>query len=113
MSADPTQLSHIEFVNETEREYFAQAMVGEEVAGFLNATTGRYLHGRARQVFNECIKEMFDIDPYTPEGKKAHTRLKRDAWCAENFMKWCADAIIEGRQAATQLETYRDGEEYE
>ncbi len=111
MSADPTQLSHIEFVNETEREYFAQAMVGEEVLSFLNTTTGMYLHGRAKQVFDERLKEMFDIDPYTPEGKKAHTRLRRDAWCAEHFMKWCVDAIEDGKTAATQLETYRDGEE--
>ena len=110
MAADPTQLSHIEFVNEAEREYFAQAMVGEDILSFLNTTTGLYLHGRAKQVFNECIKEMFEIDPYTPEGKKAHTRLKRDAWCAEHFMKWCVDAISRGNEAASQLEVNRDGD---
>ena len=113
MVADPTQLSHIEFVNDQERQYFAEAMVGEEVNGFLNTTIGIYLHGRAKQVYNACIKEMFDLDPYSPEGKKTYSRLKRDAWCAEHFMQWCADAIIEGQQAATQLETYRDGEDYE
>lgn len=107
--ADPTQLGeHIEFVNEQERQYFAEAMVGEDVTSFLNSTVGMYLHGRAKQVYQESVREMFNIDPYTPEGKKAHTRIKREAWCAENFMKWCADAIIEGRQAAVQLENYRD-----
>ena len=107
-SAAPTQLSDIKFVNDQERQYFAEAMVGEEGNSFLNTTIGRYLHGRAKQVFDDCVKEMFDIDPYTPEGKKKHAQLKQDAWCAQNFMKWCADAIIEGQQAATQLDAYRD-----
>ena len=107
--ADPTQLGdHIEFVNEQERQYFAEAMVGEEVTAFLNGTTGMYLHGRAKQVYQESIKEMFDIDPYTPEGKRAHARIKKEAWCAEHFMRWCAEAIIEGQQAGIQLENYRD-----
>lgn len=110
MAADPTQLSHIEFINDQERQYFAEAMVGEEVTGFLNTTTGIYLHGRAKQVYNTCIKEMFDIDPYTQDGKREHARIKLEAWCAQRFMQWCADAIIEGQQAAVLLENYRDGE---
>ena len=110
MAADPAQIRPVEFIDDQERQYFAEAMVGEEVNGFLNTTTGRYLHGRAKQVYDECVKEMFDIDPYTPEGKKKHEQLKRDAWCAHHFMIWCADAIIEGQQADTMLVTYRDGE---
>ncbi len=108
MAADPTQLGHIEFVNEQEKEYFAEAMVGEEVLDFLNSTTGRYLHGRAKRVFQESVKKMFELDPYTAQGKIAHERIKREAWCAEQFMKWCADAIHAGRDAATQLNSYRD-----
>jgi len=107
--ADPTQLgSHIEFINEQERQYFAEAMVGEEVNSFLNSTTGMFLHGRAKQVRQKCIEEMFDLDPYTPEGKKEHARIKREAWCAEHFIQWCSEAIIEGRQAAILLENYRE-----
>ena len=106
--ADPTQLGHIEFINDQERQYYAEAMVGEEVLSFLNSTIGMYLHGRAKQIYQESIKEMFEIDPYSPEGKKAHARIKQEAWCAQQFMKWCTDAIIEGQQAAVQLENYRD-----
>jgi len=108
MAADPTQLGHIDFINEQERQYFAEAMVGEEVNSFLNSTTGMYLHGRAKKVYNESVQKMFDNNPYTAEGKQEYERLKRDAWCALHFMEWCADAIIEGQQAAVQLENYRD-----
>ena len=108
MAADPTQLSGIRFINDQERQYFAEAMVGEEVTSFLNSTSGQYLHGRAKKVYNQCVQDMFEINPYTAEGKKEHDRIKRDAWCALHFMEWCSDAIIEGKQAAVQLETYRD-----
>jgi len=108
MAADPTQLGRIEFVNDQERLYFAETVLGEDVFSFLNSETGKYLHGRAKHVYEGCIKEMFEIDPYTPEGKKKHALIKQDAWCAQNFMKWCAEVIIEGRQAAVLLENYRE-----
>lgn len=110
MAAEPTQLKigRVEFINDQEKQYFAEAMVGEDVQSFLNSTAGIFLHGRAKQVFNKCQKEMFENDPYTPEGKKAYERIKRDAWCAEHFLKWCAEAIMDGRNAATQIESYRD-----
>lgn len=107
--AEPTQLGrHIEFINERERELFAESMLGEEATNFVNSTTGQYLHGRAKAIFNKCVDEMFEIDPYTPEGKKAHAKLKQEAWCAEHFIKWCVDVIQNGNEAATQLSTYRD-----
>lgn len=109
MAADPTQLGrHIEFVNAEEQSLFAEAMLGEEVIQFLNSGTGRYLHGRAKQVFDDGIRKMYELDPYTAEGKKEHSRLKFEAALAERFMMWCADAIQNGRTAGVQLETYRD-----
>jgi hypothetical protein len=108
MVADPTQLEHIEFINDQEKQYFAEAMVGEEVLNFLNSTTGMYLHGRAKKVYQKCITEMFELDPYTAQGKKAHARIQKEAWCAEQFIKWCSDAIIQGQQSDTLLRNYRD-----
>ena len=108
MAADPTQLEHIEFINDQEREYFAKAMVGEEVLSFLNSTTGMYLHGRAKQVFQKCITEMFELNPYTAKGKIEHERIQRKAWCAEQFMKWCGEAIFNGQQADKLLRNFRD-----
>ena len=109
MAADPTQLGkHIEFINERERELFAETVLGQEATDFLNSTTGRYLHGRAKATYDKCVDDMFEIDPYTPEGKKAHVRIKQEAWCAEHFMKWCVEVISNGMESATQLENYRD-----
>jgi hypothetical protein len=107
--AAPTQLGeHIEFINDQEKQYFAEAMVGEEVLSFLNSTTGMYLHGCAKRTYQKCLEELFELDPFTAEGKKEHARLQREAWCAEQFMKWCKEAIETGRDAAVQLESYRD-----
>ncbi len=106
--AAPTQLNSIEFINDQEKQYFAEAMVGEEVRDFLNSTAGRYLHGCAKRTYQKCLEELFELDPFTAEGKKEHARLQREAWCAEQFMKWCADAIVQGQQADTLLQNYRD-----
>ncbi len=108
--ADPTQL---EFVNEQEREFFAEAILGEEVKQFLTSSTGRYLHGCAKQEYDRCRDEMFDIDPYTPEGKREYLKLKADAAAAAHFLAWCVDAVTRGGQAAVMLENYRSEEEHE
>lgn len=102
--ADPTQLEHIEFTSDREREWFIEAMLGEEVQNFLNSSTGRYLHGRAKGVYSECVMKMFELDPYTPEGKRERENLKQQATCADNFMKWCVDAIQNGRGAESLIE---------
>ena len=109
MAADPTQLG-IEFADKQEREQYTEVIVGEDVRNFLNSTTGEFLKGRAEQVKEKCVKEMFDLDPYTPEGKKEHSRIKQEAWCANHFLLWCIDAILEGNQSETLLSQYREQE---
>jgi hypothetical protein len=74
--ADPTQL---EFVNEQEQQYFAEAVLGEETRQFLQSSVGRYLHGCAKQEYDQCRDKMWDLDPYTPEGKREFLQLKRQA----------------------------------
>jgi len=107
MAADPTQLG-IEFIDEQERQYYAEAIVGEEVRNFLNSSTGQLLKGRAEQVKKQCIEEMFDLDPYSSEGKKEHVRIKQEAWCANHFLLWCIDAIMQGEESTVLLEHYRE-----
>ena len=103
--ADPTPLPNVEFVNEQERAYFAEAVLGEETR---QSDIGRYLHGRAKAEYDRCRDLMFDLDPYTAEGKQEFLKLKRDAASAAHFMRWCIDAITMGDQAATMLENYRE-----
>ena len=105
--ADPTRL---EFINEQEREYFAEAVIGQEIRQFLVSSTGRFLHGRAKSEYDRCRDKMLDLDPYTPEGKKEYLRLKAEAWAAAHFMQWCVDAMLNGDQAEVLLEQTREGE---
>lgn len=106
--AAPAQSMNIEFINEQERQYFAEAVLGEDIRSFLVSTVGRFLHGRAKAVYDKCVDEVFALDPYTAEGKRERARLMADAWAAKHFMQWCSEAMQGGDIAATQLESYRD-----
>jgi hypothetical protein len=108
MAANPTELQGIKFINEKEQTYFAEAVIGEEVRAFLVSDVGRYLHGCAKQEFERCRGEMFDFDPYTPEGKKRYEALKADAWAALHFMKWCTEAIQTGDNAETMMKQMQE-----
>lgn len=105
MAADPTQLK---FINESERQYFAEAVIGEEVRQFLVSSTGRFLHGCAKAEYDRCRDRIFDIDVYTQEGKQEYMKLKADAWAAAHFMQWCAEAMHNGDTAAVMLEQSGD-----
>ena len=43
------QIDQLEFIDKTERDYFAQAKLGEDIRVFLVSPAGRYLHGCAKQ----------------------------------------------------------------
>jgi hypothetical protein len=112
MAADPTQLFEgIEFVNEQERIYFSEAVLGEEAQQFLSSSVGRFLWGCAKSEYDRCRDRIFEIDPYTPEGKREYEQMKADAWAAQHFIQWCVEAIDRGNQAETMLE--RSAEERE
>jgi hypothetical protein len=109
--AEPTQLfENIQFVNEQEKEYLAEAILGEETRQFLSSSVGRFLWGCAKAKYDECRDKMFEIDPYTPEGKREHKKLKADAWAASHFIEWCVEAIERGNQAEVMLEQGDTGE---
>jgi len=100
--------SSVHFVSEQEREYFAEAHLGEQVRSFLVSATGRYLHGRAKQVVTDGKDRLAVLDPTTPEGVEEWKAVKQDMSNAESFMTWCADAMVNGDNAAKQLEEYRE-----
>ncbi len=103
--ADPTQL---DFINEQERQYFSEAVIGEEVRQFLTSSVGRFLHGCAKAEYDQCRDEMFDLEVYTPDGKREYMKLKAKAWAASHFLQWCVEAVHNGNNAATQLQHYRE-----
>jgi len=101
--------SKIDFINDAERGYFEEARLGVTVQHFLVSDVGRYLHGRAKFALEEVKQKMLDLDPGIPSFLQEFVGLQKDAWAAESFMKWCAEAIVNGENANHQLEEYRNG----
>lgn len=100
--------STVEFISEQEREYFAEAHLGEQVRDFLVSPVGRYLHGRAKQTILDCKDKLADTDPTEKGGIAKWKAIKQDMANANAFMAWCAEAIVNGDNAANQLEEYRE-----
>ena len=99
---------NIEFVDSREQEYFAQAKIGEEIRQFLSSTTGRYLHGCARQELEDVRTELEKCNIDSLFGRRKVKRLQVKAESARNFMRWLAEAMMEGDNAFRELESYRD-----
>ena len=101
----------INFVDDTERELFAQAVLAEDVRTFLRShPVGRYLHERAKAEILAAQQEALEVDADAwPlfRGRNKLRRIRQRADVARAFINWLADALIEGDQAATQLEEYR------
>lgn len=109
--ADTTEqelLNTLQFVDDREKQYFAEAQLGLQVRDFLASPAGRYLHGRAKLELEEVKEELLKLNPYSLFGRRAFKRLKERQAHAENFMRWCAEAITEGVQAERKLEEYRE-----
>lgn len=100
-------LNSLEFVDERERLYFAQAQLGDEAVRFLQSPIGRYLHGRAKQQADECSAEALSCNPDSYFGRRKLVKLQKKSATALAFMSWCVDIITEGDLAGQELDNYR------
>lgn len=107
MAANEDPTAGINFVDEREREYFAQARMGQDVLDFLRSPAGKYLHGCARQEVELLRDELEKVNPDSIWGRRKLRRLQKRAKAARYFMTWCAEAIQVGEMAYRQLEEYR------
>jgi len=108
ITSEEVDYSQINFINDQERIYFAEAHLGEQARDFLLSPVGRYLHGRAKQVVDLGKDTLALIeDPTTPEGVKLWKKTKQEMANAECFITWLAEAMVNGDNAAKQLEEYR------
>lgn len=105
---DTDLINRLEFVDEREKRHFATAQLGEQVRDFLGGPTGRYLHGRAKQQYEECKELAIGCNPHSLFGRRKLARLQKDAEIARLFMSWCADAITEGEYSYSALQEYND-----
>ncbi len=97
-------LQRIEFANEHERELFVEARFGETVRLFLVSEVGRYLHGRSKLRLEEIKQDMIELDPDEPGFEQKYRKMKTEAYSAEHFMRYLADALQNGEIAAQQLD---------
>lgn len=105
IDAEDVELIHkIQFIDEREKSLFATGQLGIQVENFLRSPVGRYLHARAIQEVRECETAALDCNPFSLLGRRKLKRLQLRAGPARNFMKWCADAIVEGRHAEKEIE---------
>ncbi len=110
--ADPTRpdLRDVQFISDEEEKYFRTATIGVEAASFLQSDTGRHLWEKARIEYDKATDDLFKLDPYSAEGKRAFAEIKSRAWAAEHFMQWCVESIQDGKNAEAQLRHLREGD---
>lgn len=101
------EIDNIRFVDDREREYFAQANMGQQVYDFLRSPVGKYLHGCAKQDVEALRDELEKVNPDSIFGRRKLRRLQKRAQAARFFMTWCAEAIQVGEMAYQQLDEYR------
>lgn len=100
---------NVKFQNERERELFATAMLAEDVRKFLlTDPVGRYLHHRAKAQIAQAEIDALTIDPDGWRGwlyarRKLRT-IRQRADVARAFINWLSEAIIDGDNAAKELE---------
>jgi hypothetical protein len=104
---------NVSFADELERELFARAKLGEQVRAFLETPVGRYLHGRARTEMQQCEVDAlealmeFDIPLWGRViGRRKLRKIRQRSESAKNFVRWLADAIIDGDHASKELDEY-------
>lgn len=99
------------FVDERERDLFEVARLGEDVRTFLQShPVGQLLHHRAKQMLQQAEADALDVDPDGWRWLTARRKLRQirqRAAIARAFVNWLGEAILEGDDAARQLEEYR------
>ena len=97
------EYGNIHFINERQRELFAEARFGQQVEDFLRTDIGRYLHGCASQDVNIAMQNMADIRPGDPKFRSKFSKEKFDYEVALKFIVWLGQAIERGSKAEYML----------
>jgi hypothetical protein len=101
----------LDFVDDRERELYAAAHLGEDAREFLRShPVGRLLHHRAKQQIQQAEVDALNVDPDGWSWFRSRNKLRQirqRAAVARAFINWIADAIVDGDDAARQLDEYR------
>lgn len=108
-----TSEKNVEFIDDKERELYGAAVLGEDVRTFLRShPVGQYLHHRAKLEIEQAQVDALAVDPDGFSWFRSRNKLRKireRAAVARTLMAWLAEAIMDGNNAASQLEEYRNG----
>jgi hypothetical protein len=102
----------VDFVDEKERELYAAGVLGEKVRTFLlSDPVGQLLHHRAKQQIGQAEIDALQINPDGCRGwfqaKRKLREVRLRAAVARCFIQWLSEAIVDGDNAARELDEYR------
>ena len=101
----------MDFVDQHERELFAAAHLAEDVRNFLSGhPVGKYLHHRAKQQIRQAEVDALEVNPDGWSWLRSRSKLReirQRAEVARAFINWLSEAIVDGDNAARELEDYR------
>jgi len=102
---------NVKFVDEGERELFATVLLSEDVLEFLRSPVGQYLHHRAKAQVQQAEIDALTVDPDSWRGwwhaRRKLREIRQRAAVARLFINWLGDAIVDGKNAESQLAEYR------
>lgn len=90
----------IDFQNENEEVWFAQANLGMQATDFLDTDLGKVLKGYAQQEIQECALALLTVKIHDEETIAS---LQMRAMAARNFLRWIEEAIVTGENAHQML----------
>lgn len=101
----------VKFVDSQEQDLFDVAKLGEDVRAFLQThPVGQLLHHRAKQMIRQAEVDALEVDPDGFSWLRSRTKLRQirqRAAVARALINWLAEAIVDGDNAARELEEYR------
>jgi len=92
----PDSFEDLQFTSDAQRLYFTEARLGIEVEDFLRSNTGKLLQHRAVQQYETAKEAMCHLDMDRQEDLATYKRHKFQLELANQFLRWCAEAIQNG-----------------
>jgi len=83
----------------------AEVDLGIEIQQFLSQDAGRYLAGRAQQMYDDATERLALVNAADTQAVIALQVQARAAWY---FTTWCAESIRHGNEARNRIEQQGD-----
>lgn len=93
------EINSFEGLRGEQKQWLKEAKLGQQALDFLNSDVGAYLHECAKKERDEASLALTQVNPYTPWGRMKWRKEKLKYEIADSFIRWMAEALINGRAA--------------